>query len=43
MMNDYEKYNREKIAMMATERYKYDTIGRKFYELYDEVLKAKTG
>ena len=42
MMNDYEKYNREKIAMMATERYKYKTIGRKFYELYDEVLKAKT-
>jgi glycosyltransferase involved in cell wall biosynthesis len=41
MMNEYEKYDRGKIAIAATERYKYETIGRKFYELYDEVLKDR--
>jgi len=41
MMNDYGKYNREKIAITATERYTYDAVGRKFYELYGDVLKAK--
>ena len=40
MMDDYEKYNREKIAITATERYAYETVGRKFYGLYGEVLKA---
>jgi len=42
VMIDYEKYDREKISLAATERFRYDTIGRKFYELYDEVLKAKS-
>ena len=42
MMNDYDKYNRQRIALAATERYRYETIGRKFYELYNEVLNSKT-
>jgi glycosyltransferase involved in cell wall biosynthesis len=41
LMNDYEKYDRQKIAIAATELYKYDTVGRKFYELYKEVLNGR--
>ena len=42
LMNEYAEYNRKNIAVTAGERFKYDTIGRKFYDLYNEVLKAKT-
>jgi hypothetical protein len=42
MMNEYEKYDREKIAAEAGKLYCYQAIGKKFYELYNEVLKAKT-
>ena len=42
MMNEYEKYDREKIAAEAGKLYSYHAIGKKFYELYNEVLKVKT-
>jgi glycosyltransferase involved in cell wall biosynthesis len=42
MMNDYEKYDREKIAAEAAKLYSYHAIGKKFYELYNEVLEART-
>ena len=38
MMNEYEKYDRGKIAAEAGKLYNYHAIGKKFYELYNEVL-----
>ena len=41
MMNEYEKYDRGKIAAEASKLYNYHAIGKKFYELYNEVLDGK--
>jgi glycosyltransferase involved in cell wall biosynthesis len=38
MMNEYQKFDREKIALQAREKYSYDIIGAQFYKLYGEIL-----
>lgn len=37
MINEYPKYDRQKIAGDAQQQFGYETIGKKFYELYYEV------
>ena len=43
MMNEYHIYNRSKIATEASQLYSYHAIGKKFYELYREVIENKAG
>jgi glycosyltransferase involved in cell wall biosynthesis len=38
MMNEYQKYNREKIAFNAQQKYSYSTIGKQFLDLYNEII-----
>ncbi len=37
VINEYEKYDRRKIAEQGKKEYSYETIGRSFYDLYTEV------
>jgi glycosyltransferase involved in cell wall biosynthesis len=37
MMNEYQKYNREKISFDAQQKYSYSAIGKQFLDLYSEV------
>jgi glycosyltransferase involved in cell wall biosynthesis len=41
MMNEYDKFDRKKIAYEANQRFSYETIGKQFYDLYNEVTKGK--
>ena len=40
MMNEYQKYNREKIAFDAQQKYSYSAIGKQFFDLYREITGA---
>jgi glycosyltransferase involved in cell wall biosynthesis len=40
MINEYQKFNREKIAFDAQLKYSYTSIGKQFLELYSELLKG---
>ena len=40
MMNEYQKYNREKIAFDARGKYSYSAIGKQFFDLYNEIARA---
>lgn len=37
MMNEYDKFDRKRIAQEANRQYSYETIGRQFYDLYNEI------
>ena len=39
MMNEYDRFDRSKIAEVAQKKYSYSAIGKQFYELYREILK----
>ena len=38
MVNNYNKYDRQKIAKAATERYNYSSIGKQITTIYEEIL-----
>jgi len=38
VMNEYDKFDREKIADDAGRLYSYDAIGKQFYDLYNEII-----
>lgn len=40
MMNEYQRFDRSKIAEEAQQKFSYSTIGKQFYELYREILKV---
>ncbi len=42
IINEYHTYNRKEIARDAGLQFGYETIGRKFYELYNEVTRKKS-
>jgi glycosyltransferase involved in cell wall biosynthesis len=37
MMNEYQKYNREKISFDARQKYNYSAVGKQFFELYNKI------
>lgn len=39
MMNEYQRFDRLRIAEEAQEKFSYSTIGKQFYDLYREILK----
>ena len=41
IMNEYEKFDRKAIAHEASRHFSYETIGKQFYDLYNEVTKNK--
>ena len=41
VMNEYDKFDREKIAYDSGQRFSYEAIGKQFYELYNEVIVGK--
>jgi len=41
MMNEYEKFDKKKIAREAGRQFSYETIGKQFYDLYNEVIENK--
>ena len=41
IMNKYEKFDRKTIANEASRQYSYQTIGKQFYDLYNELTKNK--
>ena len=43
VMNEYDKFDREKIALDSAQRFSYEAIGKQFYDLYNEVISGKNG
>jgi glycosyltransferase involved in cell wall biosynthesis len=41
MINEYQKYNREKISEEAIRKYNYETIGKQFHDQYKEILNPR--
>ena len=41
MMNEYGKFDRKEIADTARQLFSYETIGKQFYDLYNEVTRNK--
>jgi glycosyltransferase involved in cell wall biosynthesis len=39
MIDNYDRYKREEIAIAARKKFSYETIGKNFLDLYEEVLK----
>jgi glycosyltransferase involved in cell wall biosynthesis len=41
VMNEYDKFDRHKIDNEASQQFSYETIGKQFYDLYNEVTENR--